>query len=121
MLPPSTIIGSYEEVFSNTDAAAGVVETSFAVVPPGEIWIIEAASCWDATTSITSTAITLTRGGANYTFTRWRALATYDGVHLDHAITLFPGDCLKFTWVGCVLHDDIFARALGIKLGIELF
>jgi len=119
--PPGTIVGTYEEILTNTDAAAGVVEASFAAVPAGQVWIIEGACCWNATTAITSCAITVTRAAVNYTIARYRPTAVYDGVQLYSPLTLFPGDFLKFTWVGCVLHDDIFARAIGVKYGIELF
>jgi hypothetical protein len=119
--PPGTIVGSYVQSFVNLDAAAGTVTTAFSAVPNGEVWVIEAASIWDATTDITSVKIRKNSGGAAYVVGVKNPAGTSDSCQIQCPVTLFPAEFLDFEWQGVVLHDDIFAHAVGVKFAIELF
>lgn len=119
--PPGTVLGSYAQNYINTDSAAGTVTTAFSAVPAGEVWVIEAASVWDDTTDITSVKIRKNVGVGSYTIGVKNPVGTSDSCQLQCPVTLFPTEYLEFEWKGVVLHDDIFAHAVGVRFAIELF
>lgn len=119
--PPGALYATYEELFTDTNADAGLNEATFTAVPAGEVHVIEGACSWNATRAIARLALTVVRGAVNYTIASVVPSAAYVSLQLYTPLTLFPGDALMFSFVGCTAGDDIYARAVGVKYGIELF
>ena len=119
-LPPSTIIGSYVESYVNLSTPAGALTVTFTAVPVGQVWVIEQAAVWDATTDITMAKIRKYSGGTSYVCAVVNPSGVNDGAQLYGPVTLFPGEYLDFQLATVVLNDDCFAHAVGIKFAIGL-
>ena len=119
-LPPSTIAGVYAESYSNLSASAGSNTTSFTTVPAGQVWVIEGAAVWDATTKIGQVSIRVYRDGGLRVIARIAPTAALDAAQLSSPIVLFPGEYMAFQWNSCTLNDDIYAECIGIKFDIDL-
>jgi hypothetical protein len=119
--PPGTLIGTYEETFTDLNAAAGTVNYDFATVPAGQVWVIEGGAAWNVQRAATFIEIAIRRGGTAYAVYRGVPTAALGAVAIANSFCLFPGDNVRIYWGGCVLNDDINGRLVGVKYGIELF
>lgn len=119
-LPPSTIKGPYAESFVDLDSAAGQITATFSTVPAGEVWLVQAAACWDAITDIGMCKIRKSSAAGDYVLAVKNPAGTNDAAQIYAAVLLFPGEYLTFQWATVVLHDDIFAHAVGVKFNIDL-
>jgi hypothetical protein len=118
-LPADTLIGSYVESFVDLDSAAGQITANFTAVPSGEVWLVQSAACWDSITDIAMCKIRKNVGGTDYTLAVKNPAGLNDAAQIYAAVLLFPTEYLSFQWATVVLHDDIFAHAIGLKFMID--
>jgi len=108
----------YAESQARSDAASGWNGLTFSTVPAGEVWRVTSV-VWINSVSSCSTII-----GYLYTETNVLPFATEETpVANEHYVcpcnlTLKAGDKLGISFLGCTLHDNLFAWALGYKMTV---
>lgn len=107
----------FSEAGSDLAAAAGTNSKDSAVVPAGEVWVVTAMWSRNDTTSVRQYH-SPSLGGM---FHRANDIAA-PGVGITRTTVgqwvLAAGDFLRWSWLACVVGDDIFWGASGYKMKI---
>ena len=113
--------GLYEQYYEeegNPDADAGTNTLDFSTVPPGEVWIITAASAVDVDSAALVVGFIL-QGTGKYGYLANKVpIAANEICAFQCNWILEPGDNLRAYFLGCTALDDIRAYANGYKMQI---
>lgn len=110
----------YGEEIEDVDADAGTNQLLGSEVPPGEVWIVQAAQARDR--DHIPTTITV-QGHVNLQFMVLRQEATPAAaawVYWTGLLTLSYGDRVQADIAGCTAGDHIEFRACGYKMKLDL-
>ena len=119
-LPASTIIGSYVEEYIDLTSPANFHAQAFGVVPPGEVWVVQGATCYSNDCDLYVAGIAKVSGAVYYWISLINPAGTNDAAQINAPVVLFPGERLGFQWGGMTENDNIFSHAVGIKYAIDL-
>jgi len=110
--------GTYRETVSAGNATAGTNYLNGAVVPAGEVWVVQHVQAVDVTSGIASIEARLVNGGYLSSL-----LADYSPVADHFSVAsggwlMAAGEKLQFRYAGCVLNDNLEGQALGYKMKV---
>lgn len=120
VVPTGTVIGPWRESVNSLGVAAGTQTLSATVVPPGQVWMLEASAGWNTVTANSYIAIQLT-GIEVTTLAQIVPAAKSYAPQLYSPILLWPGERARLRFGGCVAGDKIYSYFAGTKFSIELY
>lgn len=107
---------------TNTSLPAGASSNDSAVVPAGEIWIITNITvAYSGTVAGVALATRIVDTGAS-SWMLWDQRGLTSGIFYDRQgwWVLKPGEKLRVDVTGATLNDDVYLRAVGTRVDIDL-